>query len=65
MNITQILSIGKSIKIIRFIESENKSMKQPVSLPTDFYARYKAQLSKLVHNPHLLVDSTSTLLASR
>ena len=41
-HIQPILSIGKSIKIIRYIEDKNKG--EHVSLPTAVYTRYKAQL---------------------
>ena len=61
-HIQSILSIGKSIKIIRFIESEN--IGEHVSMPTDVYTRYKAQLEKIVSNPYPLVDTTGAHLAS-
>ena len=57
--IQQILSIGKSIKIIRFIESENRAIqKNNLGLPTDFYVRYKKKLTELVSNPYQLRDTT-------
>lgn len=64
-HIQSILSIGKSIKIIRFVESESKTGgHHSLRLPTELYSRYMAQLQKLVSNPFILPDTTSTSLAS-
>ena len=61
-HIQKILSMGKTIKIIRFIESENKGA--DVSLPNDFYTRYKDQLTKQVINPLETPNTTKADLAS-
>lgn len=34
-------------------------------MPTNFYARYKEQMTKLISNPFPLVDSTGAHLASQ
>ena len=62
-HIQPILSIGKSIKIIRYIEEKNRG--EHVSMPTAVYTRYKAQLEKIVTNPYPLLDTTGALLASQ